>query len=202
MSTIVPKELEFLRGKKITSLSYGSGPHILLATKGRPAPLSAELTLWSTLLCLCRRWTVIQLWPQWLRSAGGREHQAGAAAGAGLPPQQEGEGGGVWFPSLYGAHAGWGGNVDRQSTHSHKRVHTVFIRSHPADSADVLRLTVGLFPVSVTNPRSRCLRGAATTVARLAVAPRSASSAPRKSLAFSTERRQWASRVDTPPPWL
>uniref|UniRef100_A0A4W6EIZ2 Regulator of chromosome condensation (RCC1) and BTB (POZ) domain containing protein 1 n=1 Tax=Lates calcarifer TaxID=8187 RepID=A0A4W6EIZ2_LATCA len=32
LSTIVPKKLDFLRGKKVISLSYGSGPHILLAT--------------------------------------------------------------------------------------------------------------------------------------------------------------------------
>lgn len=29
-STIVPKELDFLRGKKVVSLSYGCGPHVLL----------------------------------------------------------------------------------------------------------------------------------------------------------------------------
>ncbi|KAL1022267.1 hypothetical protein UPYG_G00024450 [Umbra pygmaea] len=32
-STIVPKKLDFLRGKKVVSLSYGSGPHVLLATE-------------------------------------------------------------------------------------------------------------------------------------------------------------------------
>ncbi|XP_058479345.1 RCC1 and BTB domain-containing protein 1-like isoform X1 [Solea solea] len=32
-STIVPKKLHFLSGKKVVSLSYGSGPHILLATE-------------------------------------------------------------------------------------------------------------------------------------------------------------------------
>ncbi|XP_051283401.1 RCC1 and BTB domain-containing protein 1 isoform X3 [Dicentrarchus labrax] len=32
LSTIVPKKLDFLRGKKVVSLSYGSGPHVLLAT--------------------------------------------------------------------------------------------------------------------------------------------------------------------------
>uniref|UniRef100_A0A3Q0R638 Regulator of chromosome condensation (RCC1) and BTB (POZ) domain containing protein 1 n=1 Tax=Amphilophus citrinellus TaxID=61819 RepID=A0A3Q0R638_AMPCI len=32
LSTIAPKKLDFLRGKKVTSLSYGSGPHVLLAT--------------------------------------------------------------------------------------------------------------------------------------------------------------------------
>ncbi|XP_034033558.1 RCC1 and BTB domain-containing protein 1-like [Thalassophryne amazonica] len=32
LSTIVPKELDFLRGKRIVSLSYGSGPHVLLVT--------------------------------------------------------------------------------------------------------------------------------------------------------------------------
>lgn len=35
LSTIVPKKLDFLRGKKVVSLSYGSGPHVLLATEGR-----------------------------------------------------------------------------------------------------------------------------------------------------------------------
>uniref|UniRef100_A0A674DWX4 Regulator of chromosome condensation (RCC1) and BTB (POZ) domain containing protein 1 n=1 Tax=Salmo trutta TaxID=8032 RepID=A0A674DWX4_SALTR len=33
-STMVPKKLDFLRGKKVVSLSYGSGPHVLLATEG------------------------------------------------------------------------------------------------------------------------------------------------------------------------
>ncbi|XP_037335571.2 RCC1 and BTB domain-containing protein 1 isoform X2 [Pungitius pungitius] len=33
LSTIVPKKLDFLRGKKVASLSYGSGPHVLLATE-------------------------------------------------------------------------------------------------------------------------------------------------------------------------
>ncbi|XP_041638287.1 RCC1 and BTB domain-containing protein 1-like [Cheilinus undulatus] len=33
LSTIVPKKLDFLRGKKVISLSYGSGPHVLLATE-------------------------------------------------------------------------------------------------------------------------------------------------------------------------
>lgn len=33
-STIVPKKLDSLQGKKIVSLSYGSGPHVLLATEG------------------------------------------------------------------------------------------------------------------------------------------------------------------------
>ncbi|MEQ2206123.1 hypothetical protein XENOCAPTIV_023572 [Xenoophorus captivus] len=35
VSTIVPKKLDFLQGKKIASISYGSGPHVLLATEGR-----------------------------------------------------------------------------------------------------------------------------------------------------------------------
>ncbi|XP_049608712.1 RCC1 and BTB domain-containing protein 1 [Syngnathus scovelli] len=33
LSTIVPKQLSCLEGKKVVSLSYGSGPHILLATE-------------------------------------------------------------------------------------------------------------------------------------------------------------------------
>ncbi|RXN32151.1 RCC1 and BTB domain-containing 1-like protein [Labeo rohita] len=33
-STIVPKKLDCLTGKKLVSLSYGSGPHVLLATEG------------------------------------------------------------------------------------------------------------------------------------------------------------------------
>lgn len=33
-STIVPKKLDCLSGKKLVSLSYGSGPHVLLATEG------------------------------------------------------------------------------------------------------------------------------------------------------------------------
>ncbi|KAA8587965.1 hypothetical protein FQN60_001159, partial [Etheostoma spectabile] len=32
-STIVPKKLDFLSGRKVVSLSYGCGPHILLATE-------------------------------------------------------------------------------------------------------------------------------------------------------------------------
>ncbi|XP_023821965.1 RCC1 and BTB domain-containing protein 1 isoform X1 [Oryzias latipes] len=32
-STIVPKKLNFLQGKKVVSLSYGSGPHVLLAAE-------------------------------------------------------------------------------------------------------------------------------------------------------------------------
>uniref|UniRef100_A0A669DKD5 Regulator of chromosome condensation (RCC1) and BTB (POZ) domain containing protein 1 n=1 Tax=Oreochromis niloticus TaxID=8128 RepID=A0A669DKD5_ORENI len=32
LSTVMPKKLDFLRGKKVASLSYGSGPHVLLAT--------------------------------------------------------------------------------------------------------------------------------------------------------------------------
>lgn len=34
-STIVPKKLDFLGKEKVVSLSYGSGPHVLLATEGR-----------------------------------------------------------------------------------------------------------------------------------------------------------------------
>lgn len=34
-STLVPKKLEALCGKKIKSLSYGSGPHVLLSTEGK-----------------------------------------------------------------------------------------------------------------------------------------------------------------------
>lgn len=34
-STIVPKKLDFLQGKKVISLSYGSGPHVLLAAESR-----------------------------------------------------------------------------------------------------------------------------------------------------------------------
>lgn len=33
-STVTPKKLDSLQGKKIVSLSYGSGPHVLLATEG------------------------------------------------------------------------------------------------------------------------------------------------------------------------
>ncbi|KAK5920658.1 hypothetical protein CgunFtcFv8_024445 [Champsocephalus gunnari] len=32
-SSIIPKKLDFLSGKKVVSVSYGSGPHILLATE-------------------------------------------------------------------------------------------------------------------------------------------------------------------------
>lgn len=35
LNTITPKKLDFLQGKKVISLSYGSGPHVLLATEGR-----------------------------------------------------------------------------------------------------------------------------------------------------------------------
>lgn len=34
-STIVPKKLEALCGKKVSSLSYGSGPHVVLCTEGK-----------------------------------------------------------------------------------------------------------------------------------------------------------------------
>lgn len=34
-STIVAKKLDCLTGKKLVSLSYGSGPHVLLATEGK-----------------------------------------------------------------------------------------------------------------------------------------------------------------------
>lgn len=34
-STIIPKKLECLSGKKVVSLSYGSGPHVLLTTEGK-----------------------------------------------------------------------------------------------------------------------------------------------------------------------
>ncbi|KAI3355838.1 hypothetical protein L3Q82_004401 [Scortum barcoo] len=40
-STIVPKKLDFLSGRKVVSLSYGSGPHVLLATEGRDGELFA-----------------------------------------------------------------------------------------------------------------------------------------------------------------
>ncbi|XP_056145392.1 RCC1 and BTB domain-containing protein 1-like isoform X2 [Lampris incognitus] len=33
LSTIAPKKLDFLRSRKVVSLSYGSGPHVLLATE-------------------------------------------------------------------------------------------------------------------------------------------------------------------------
>lgn len=33
-STIVPKKLDCLSGKKVVNLSYGSGPHVLLVTEG------------------------------------------------------------------------------------------------------------------------------------------------------------------------
>uniref|UniRef100_A0A672G0W4 RCC1 and BTB domain-containing protein 1-like n=1 Tax=Salarias fasciatus TaxID=181472 RepID=A0A672G0W4_SALFA len=33
LSTLVPKKVDFLQGKKVVSLSYGSGPHVLLATE-------------------------------------------------------------------------------------------------------------------------------------------------------------------------
>ncbi|KAJ0070220.1 hypothetical protein NL108_002540, partial [Boleophthalmus pectinirostris] len=35
LSTIVPKKLDFLSDRKVTSFSYGSGPHVLLATEGK-----------------------------------------------------------------------------------------------------------------------------------------------------------------------
>lgn len=41
-STIVPKKLEALCGKKISSLSYGSGPHVVLCTEGRKLTFSIE----------------------------------------------------------------------------------------------------------------------------------------------------------------
>lgn len=41
-STIVPKKIEALCGKKISSLSYGSGPHVVLCTEGRKLTFSIE----------------------------------------------------------------------------------------------------------------------------------------------------------------
>lgn len=41
-STLVPKKLDALCGKKIKSLSYGSGPHVLLSTEGKVATSSAS----------------------------------------------------------------------------------------------------------------------------------------------------------------
>lgn len=41
-STIVPKKLEALCGKKISSLSYGSGPHVVLCTEGRKLTFSID----------------------------------------------------------------------------------------------------------------------------------------------------------------
>lgn len=40
-STIVPKKLEGLCGKRICSLSYGSGPHVILSTEGGKLFLSS-----------------------------------------------------------------------------------------------------------------------------------------------------------------
>lgn len=40
-STIVPKKLESLCGKRICSLSYGSGPHVILSTEGGKLFLSS-----------------------------------------------------------------------------------------------------------------------------------------------------------------
>lgn len=37
-SSIVPKKLDFLSGRKVVRLSYGSGPHVLLATEGICTP--------------------------------------------------------------------------------------------------------------------------------------------------------------------
>uniref|UniRef100_A0A3B3ZE51 Uncharacterized protein n=1 Tax=Periophthalmus magnuspinnatus TaxID=409849 RepID=A0A3B3ZE51_9GOBI len=33
LSYIVPKKVDFLRGKRVVGVSYGSGPHVLLATE-------------------------------------------------------------------------------------------------------------------------------------------------------------------------
>lgn len=46
-SSIVPKKLDFLSGRKIVSLSYGSGPHILLATEGTHKKPNDHLHSWS-----------------------------------------------------------------------------------------------------------------------------------------------------------
>lgn len=45
-STIVPKKLDVLSGRKVVSLSYGSGPHILLATEGT-GPTGTPFLSWS-----------------------------------------------------------------------------------------------------------------------------------------------------------
>lgn len=35
-STIEPRRIDVLCGKKIVSLSYGTGPHVVIATAGNP----------------------------------------------------------------------------------------------------------------------------------------------------------------------
>lgn len=68
-STIVPKKLDFLSGRKVVSLSYGSGPHILLATEGSCAErliLLITVGLKSAaewLIFLGFRWRAIRLGP-------------------------------------------------------------------------------------------------------------------------------------------
>lgn len=49
-STIVPKKLDCLSGKKVVSLSYGSGPHVLLATEGKSSLHPPGTLLSSSLL--------------------------------------------------------------------------------------------------------------------------------------------------------
>lgn len=46
-STIEPRRIDVLCGKKIVSLSYGTGPHVVIATAGNPVPtLFIYLSLW------------------------------------------------------------------------------------------------------------------------------------------------------------
>lgn len=50
-STIVPKKLDFLSGRKVVSLSYGSGPHVLLATEGSWKKCNSPLHCGFTMCC-------------------------------------------------------------------------------------------------------------------------------------------------------
>lgn len=68
-STIVPKKVDILSGRKVVSLSYGSGPHILLATEGSCAKhlilhFSYELkSAAGPLIFLCFRRRAVRLGP-------------------------------------------------------------------------------------------------------------------------------------------
>lgn len=87
-STIVPKRLDFLSGRKVVSFSYGSGPHILLATEGsctKPIIPLCRVGLkraagWGVSLCSRRR--AIRLGPQRLQPTGKRDNQPRSSSSA------------------------------------------------------------------------------------------------------------------------
>lgn len=67
-STIVPKKLDCLSGKKVVSLSYGSGPHVLLATEGKTCYVESSTCFWVrtvVLLVTVTRGRIVRIY-KWL----------------------------------------------------------------------------------------------------------------------------------------